>query len=236
VRGASRAAARLYGAEIVSAIHHLHTLKIIYRDLKPENVLLDSEGHVRITDFGLAKDAMELTDKTHTFCGTPDYLAPEIIRQTGHGRGVDWWSLGTMIYEMLGGLPPFYSQTLKIMYEKILKAPLVFTPEHLFTPSARDLIVGMLQKEPERRLGSSDRDGWEIREHKWFGPIDWKALEARALKPPFVPKVTDEFDVSNFDAEFTSEAIPTGPDVDKPTNANFAGFTYVDSSHLTDLN
>ena len=106
--------ARLYAAEITSALHHLHTLKIIYRDLKPENVLLDFEGHVRITDFGLAKDAMELSDKTHTFCGTPDYLAPEIISQKGHGRAVDWWSLGTMIYEMLGGLPPFYSDNFNV--------------------------------------------------------------------------------------------------------------------------
>jgi len=224
--------ARLYGGEIASAIHHLHTLKIVYRDLKPENVLLDHEGHVRITDFGLAKDAMELEDKTHTFCGTPDYLAPEIIKQSGHGRSVDWWSLGTMIYEMLGGLPPFYSQTLKVMYDRILKAPLEFRPEHLFSNDARHLITGMLQKEPHKRLGSSDRDGLEIREHPWFATIDWKLLEARALQPPFIPKVLDEADVSNFDAEFTTEAIPVGPDNDAPTNSKFDGFTYVDTNHL----
>jgi len=224
--------ARLYSAEIASAIHHLHDLKIVYRDLKPENVLLDSEGHVRITDFGLAKDAMGLADKTHTFCGTPDYLAPEVIKQSGHGRGVDWWSLGTMIYEMLGGLPPFYSQTLKIMYERILKSPLVFTPEGLFSSDARALISGMLQKDPDLRLGSGPRDGHDIREQKWFAPIDWKKLEAREIKPPFVPQVAGEFDVSNFDDEFTSEAVPIGPDNDKPTDSKFDGFTFVDSSHL----
>jgi len=205
----------------------------VYRDLKPENVLLDSEGHVRITDFGLAKDAMDVTDMTQTFCGTPDYLAPEIIRQTGHGRGVDWWSLGTMIYEMLGGLPPFYSQTLKVMYEKIIKAPLVFTPEQVFSQSARDLIKGMLNKDPDKRLGSSERDGDEIREHEWFKPIDWQALERREIKPSFVPKVGGETDVSNFDDEFTTEAIPSGPDNDAgPANAKFDGFTYVDTNHL----
>ena len=149
-------------------------------------------AQVRITDFGLAKDAMELDDKTHTFCGTPDYLAPEVIKGEGHGRGVDWWSLGTMIYEMLGGLPPFYSENFNVMYERILRAPLEFRPAEVFKPEAKDLIAGMLQKEPELRTGSSEEDGNELRRHPWFAPIDWAKLEKRELPTPFKPNVTSE--------------------------------------------
>ena len=230
--------ARLYAAEICSALHHLHKLKIIYRDLKPENVLLDAEGHVRITDFGLAKDSMELGDKTNTFCGTPDYLAPEIIQSKGHGRGVDWWSLGTMIYEMLGGLPPFYSENFNVMYERILRAPLEFKPPEVFSSEARALIDGMLQKEPELRLGSGEADGDEIKRHAWFAPIDWAKLDRREIEPTFKPTVTSELDVSNFDEEFTTQAVESVvPDalmsMPKPGQANaFEGFTYVDKGLL----
>jgi len=230
--------AKLYAAEIASALQHLHSLKIIYRDLKPENVLLDAEGHVRITDFGLAKDAMELDDKTHTFCGTPDYLAPEVIKGEGHGRGVDWWSLGTMIYEMLGGLPPFYSENFNVMYERILRAPLEFRPAEVFKADAKDLIAGMLQKEPELRTGSSEEDGNELRRHPWFASIDWVKLEKRELPTPFKPNVTNELDVSNFDEEFTTQAVESVvPDMtfSDPRAAKsdaFDGFTYVDTNHL----
>jgi serine/threonine protein kinase len=231
--------ARLYAGEICSALHHLHMLKIIYRDLKPENVLLDSEGHVRITDFGLAKDAMELGDKTNTFCGTPYYLAPEVIKGKGHGRGVDWWSLGTMIYEMLGGLPPFYSENFNVMYERILRAPLEFKPAACFSQTARELVDGMLQKEPDLRLGSGPADGDDIRKHAWFATIDWTKLEARQLTPPFKPNVKSELDTSNFDEEFTSQAVesvvpdmPLGGGGKPPPTQNFEGFTFVDKGHL----
>ena len=227
--------ARLYAAEIASALEHLHSRKIVYRDLKPENVLLDSEGHVRITDFGLAKDAMELGDKTHTFCGTPDYLAPEIIKGAGHGRGVDWWSLGTMIYEMLGGLPPFYSENFNVMYDRILRKTLEFNPDDRFGSDARDLLTSLLQKSPELRLGSSERDGAELREHAWFAPIDWAKLEARELEPSFKPNVKSATDTSNFDDEFTSQPIAESVMPETALGGKgqqYEGFTYVDKGHL----
>ena len=199
--------AQLYAAQICSALHHLHGAGIIYRDLKPENVLLDHEGHVRITDFGLAKDAMDLNAKTHTFCGTPDYLAPEVIKGSGHGRGVDWWSLGTMIYEMLGGLPPFYAENFNVMYDRILHAPLEFRPLERFQAPATALIAAMLQKDPALRLGSSERDGEDIKAHEWFANIDWAKLDRREILPSFKPSVQSETDTSNFDEEFTSSAI-----------------------------
>ena len=229
--------ARLYASEILSAIHHLHKNKIIYRDLKPENVLLDSEGHVRITDFGLAKDAMDANDKTHTFCGTPDYLAPEIIKGAGHGRGVDWWSLGTMIYEMLGGLPPFYSENFNIMYERILHAPLEFKPAEIFKPAAREVITAMLQKEPSLRAGSGDADGDEVKAFEWFKPIDWALLDKRGIIPAFKPSVASETDTSYFDDEFTSQPLESMvPDAAiggrQPKPTDFEGFTYVGANHL----
>jgi len=231
--------ARLYAAEIASALDHLHSKKVIYRDLKPENVLLDFEGHIRITDFGLAKDAMEMQDKTHTFCGTPDYLAPEIIKSAGHGRGVDWWSLGTMIYEMLGGLPPFYSDNVNIMYDRILRAPLEFKPEKCFDDVSKSLLEGLLQKDPEKRLGSGEADGGELRAHAWFAPIDWAKLEARGYVPEFKPEVKGATDTSNFDEEFTAQpvqdtAVPESAlaAASKKDQPNFDGFTFVADSHL----
>jgi len=230
------ARARLYAAEITSALEHLHARNIVYRDLKPENVLLDSEGHVRVTDFGLAKDNMGAHDATKTFCGTPDYLAPEIIMDKGHGRGVDWWSLGTMIYEMLGGLPPYYSENVNVMYERVKKAPLEFKPRDKFSEHAMTLITGLLQKDPDVRMGSSERDAAELKEHPWFAPIDWDALYRREIKPAFVPKVANQFDTSNFDEEFTSQPIQESVMPDSalaPSKAaHFDGFTYVDKSVL----
>jgi serine/threonine protein kinase len=120
---------RLYTAEIVVALDAMHSVNIIYRDLKPENILLDSHGHIRLTDFGLAKDNITgpgAEGGTKTFCGTPEYLAPEILENKGHGKAVDWWSLGTLLYEMLCGLPPYYDTNVQRMYHKILHAPLKF--------------------------------------------------------------------------------------------------------------
>ena len=141
-----------------------------------------------------------------------------------------------MIYEMLGGLPPYYSENVNAMYEKVLRAPLEFRPETAFSSDARDLLHGLLQKEPEQRLGSSARDGEELREHRWFAPIDWAKLERRELEPPFKPEVGHETDVSNFDEEFTSEVAQESFGSDSALSAKaaaaFAGFTYTDASAL----
>jgi len=199
--------ARFYAAELVLAIGHLHSKNIIYRDLKPENVVLDSAGHCILTDFGLAKQDISTSNPTHTFCGTPEYLAPEIIKGKGHSKPVDWWSLGILIYEMLVGLPPFYSENMNEMYELILKAPLKFPS---FVPNeAQSLLKGLLERDENKRLGGGKDDYKEIQTHPFFAPIDWDKLYAKKITPPFVPEMQkgDDEKAINFDSEFTNEQV-----------------------------
>ena len=192
----SEARARLYGAEILLALGHLHSIGIIYRDLKPENILLGRDGHVRLTDFGLAKQNIS-DNKTYTFCGTPEYLAPEVVKSEGHGRGVDWWSLGTLIYEMMNGLPPFYDPNMSEMYKKIMNAPLQFPS--FFSANAKDLLSKLLDRNADRRLGSSEADVEEIKAHPFFSSIDWDKLYKKEIDPPFKPKVqTDTEQTAEF--------------------------------------
>jgi len=198
---------RYYAAELVLAIGHLHSKNIIYRDLKPENVVLDGQGHCILTDFGLAKQDITNNNPTHTFCGTPEYLAPEIIKGKGHSKPVDWWSLGILIYEMLVGLPPFYSENMNEMYELILKAPLKFPS---FVPNeAQSLLKGLLERDETKRLGGGKDDYKEIQTHPFFAPIDWDKLYAKKITPPFVPEQQkgDDEKAINFDPEFTGESV-----------------------------
>jgi serine/threonine protein kinase len=185
-------AARFYLAELVLAIEHLHTFGIAYRDLKPENLLLDSDGHLKLADFGFAKILPD--DLTWTLCGTPEYLAPEIILGKGYGTSVDWWALGILLYEMLTGNPPFIGDTPTQVYERTLRGRVHF-PGHLLNKAAVDLLSGLLTLDVSKRLGCDERGASAVKEMEFFAGVDWDAVYARAYRPPIVPKTKDPSDV-----------------------------------------
>ncbi|XP_053263157.1 protein kinase C theta type [Podarcis raffonei] len=191
--------ARFYAAEIICGLQFLHSQGIIYRDLKLDNVLLDKEGHIKIADFGMCKEHMGGDAKTSTFCGTPDYIAPEILLGQKYNTSVDWWSFGVLLYEMLIGQSPFHGQDEEELFQSIrMDSP--FYPRWL-DKDARDLLVKLFVREPERRLGAKGN----IRQHPFFQEINWEAIEARAVEPPFKPRVKSPGDCSNFDKEFLNE-------------------------------
>lgn len=202
----SESRARFYASQIILAIGFLHEHGIIYRDLKPENLLLDMNGDICLCDFGLAKEIYQTNDVTHTFCGSLEYMAPEVLKGEGYGRAVDWWSLGTIIYELLTGLPPFYSENTVHMQDKILNAPLLL-PDHL-SPSAKDLLVKLLNRDARLRLGSGPTDAAELRNHPFFMHTDWLNMLLKRVEPPFKPHLLDEEDTRYFDPECTT-ANPT---------------------------
>jgi len=216
---------RFYVAEIVLAIEYLHTLDIIYRDLKPENILLDDEGHIKLTDFGLAKEGIDLPNGAKTFCGTPEYLAPEIILNKGHGKAVDWWALGAITFELLTGVPPYYNKNRQVMYEMILKMPVNF-PDYI-SQEAQGLISKLMIKNHQLRLGATGAR--KIKEHSFFKGIDWEAMAKRSADPPFIPVVEGgASDVKNFDKMFTSQEIKDTPVDSLSLNKRnaFGNFTY----------
>lgn len=178
---------RFYTAELLCALECLHGFNVIYRDLKPENILLDYTGHIALCDFGLCKLDMKDDDRTNTFCGTPEYLAPELLQGQGYQKVVDWWTLGVLLYEMLTGLPPFYDENTNEMYRKILTEPLHFPGPELVPPAAKDLLIRLLDRNPNRRLGANGSA--EIKAHQFFHSIDWKKLLQRRYEPTFKPSV-----------------------------------------------
>uniref|UniRef100_A0A8C5X109 Serine/threonine-protein kinase Sgk3 n=1 Tax=Malurus cyaneus samueli TaxID=2593467 RepID=A0A8C5X109_9PASS len=197
--------ARFYAAEIASALGYLHSINIVYRDLKPENILLDSLGHIVLTDFGLCKEGIATSDTTATFCGTPEYLAPEVIKKQPYDNTVDWWCLGAVLYEMLYGLPPFYCRDVAEMYDNILHKPLVLRPGISLT--AWSILEELLEKDRQSRLGARE-DFLEIQKHPFFESLSWTDLLQKKIPPPFNPNVVGPDDIGNFDAVFTEEMVP----------------------------
>lgn len=196
--GVPEYAARFYAANIMLGLSYMHHRRIIYRDLKPENVLLDSEGYTVIVDLGFAKI---INNKTYTFCGTPLYLAPEIIMQKGHDKGADHWSWGVMLYEMIVGMTPFYDGIVDQMglFKNIVKCRMSFPPGNFMSMEARDLIKRVLTVNPNDRIGSFAEADKDIKSHKFFAGVDWDAMSNKNVEVPFKPKVSDPLDGSNFD-------------------------------------
>ncbi|KZS87749.1 kinase-like protein [Sistotremastrum niveocremeum HHB9708] len=216
--------AKFYAAEVALALHYLHTLNIIYRDLKPENILLASDGHIKITDFGFAK---RVEDVTWTLCGTPDYLAPEIITSSPYNKSVDWYALGVLIFEMLAGYPPFYTEDTNPvkLYQKIaLGVDTVPFPTAL-NPLAVDLIKRFMTSDVSERYGNLKHGVNDIFAHGWFAEVRWEKLFRKEITAPYVPKIAGEGDASQFEAyhETPAEYGALAPD---PYGHLFPDFEY----------
>ncbi|CAK9811268.1 Ribosomal protein S6 kinase alpha-5 [Anthophora plagiata] len=236
---------RIYIGEVILALEHLHKLGIIYRDIKLENILLDREGHIVLTDFGLSKEFLpherDSNARAYSFCGTIEYMAPEVVRggSAGHDIAVDWWSVGVLTYELLTGASPFTVEgeknTQQDISRRILKTDPPI-PSHL-SPTVRDFILRLLVKDPRQRLGGGLDDAKELKEHSFFKkaplPFSWESLERREISPPFVPRITHELDTSNFSDEFTKMIAADSPAVVPPNyDKIFRGYSYVAPSIL----
>ncbi|KAF2184055.1 Pkinase-domain-containing protein [Zopfia rhizophila CBS 207.26] len=187
---------QFYAAEIVLILEFLHEKEgVAYRDLKPENILIDAEGHLKLVDFGFAKKVENR--ETYTLCGTPEYLAPEVIRNTGHGTAVDWWAFGILVYEFLVGQPPFWDQNPMKIYEQIVEGRVRFPSA--MSPEARDLISGLCTVDTSKRLGNIKGGAGAVKAHPWFRHIDWEALYNRKIQGPIVPHLRGPADTRNFD-------------------------------------
>jgi protein-serine/threonine kinase len=243
------ARAKFYIAELILALQHLHDHDIVYRDLKPENILLDANGHIALCDFGLSKANLTQNDTTNTFCGTTEYLAPEVLLdEQGYTKMVDFWSLGVLVFEMCCGWSPFYAEDTQQMYKNIAFGKVRF-PRDALSTEGRNFVKGLLNRNPKHRLGANG-DAKELMAHPFFHDIDWEALCRKEVIPPFKPKLQSDTDTSNFDPEFTNALennmslndraaalanglMPAGATPLSPgMQANFKGFTFVNESSI----
>ncbi|XP_068056374.1 protein kinase C iota type isoform X3 [Anomalospiza imberbis] len=231
--------ARFYSAEISLALNYLHERGIIYRDLKLDNVLLDSEGHIKLTDYGMCKEGLRPGDTTSTFCGTPNYIAPEILRGEDYGFSVDWWALGVLMFEMMAGRSPFDivgssdnpdQNTEDYLFQVILEKQ-IRIPRSLSVKAA-GVLKSFLNKDPKERLGCHPQTGFaDIQGHPFFRNVDWDLMEQKQVVPPFKPNISGEFGLDNFDSQFTNEPVQLTPDDDdivkKIDQSEFEGFEYI---------
>ena len=185
--------AQQYAAQVVSMFEYLHSKNIIYRDLKPENILIDETGFLKLTDFGFAK---YVEGRTYTLCGTPEYLAPEMLLNKGHGKPVDWWTFGILLYEMLAGIDPFSDDDPMLIYQKILKGKVRFPRS--FDKNAKSLVKHILQADLSKRYGNLKNGVNDIKGHRFFNGLNWTKLLSRELKPYYTPSVKGEGDTGNF--------------------------------------
>uniref|UniRef100_A0A673YFZ1 protein kinase C n=1 Tax=Salmo trutta TaxID=8032 RepID=A0A673YFZ1_SALTR len=222
-----------YSACVVLGLQFLHDHKIVYRDLKLDNLLLDTDGYVKIADFGLCKEGMGYMDRTSTFCGTPEFLAPEVLTDTSYTRAVDWWGLGVLVYEMLVGESPFPGDDEEEVFDSIVNDEVRY-PRFLST-EAIAIMRRLLRRNPERRLGSGEKDADEIKKQPFFRGLDWEALLQRKLPPPFVPSIKGREDVSNFDEEFTAEPPTLTPPREPRTLSRKDQDGFCDFDYVSDL-
>jgi serine/threonine protein kinase len=222
----SESQARFYIAQVILALEHLHSLNIIHRDLKPENCLLDSKGHCVLTDFGFAKENVSDPDSCSSFCGTLEYMAPEVVKKNKYGKAADWWSTGILLYDMLVGNPPFQHKSDNMLYKKILNDKLRM-PNYL-SRECQSLIRGLLQRDLKQRLNVK-----QIKAHPFFKGMNWDKMLRKEIRPPIIPIIKDGvYDTNNFDGKFVnekiSESIPNSP-LSTSQQLQFKGFSYVRS-------
>ncbi|KAJ2783983.1 Serine/threonine kinase [Coemansia javaensis] len=220
--------AKFFACEILLGLGYFHKVGIIYRDLKLDNIMVDDKGHIKIADYGLCKENMGYGQTTMTFCGTPEFMAPEIVMEQRYGRAVDWWAFGVLIYEMILGTSPFHGDDENEIFDSILEDEILY-PVRM----SRDSVFvcqALLERDPTKRLGSGPNDAEDIMKHPFFAGTNWDDVLNKRITPPYTPEIRDRFDVSNFDPEFTNERpglTPTNTIIDKHDQKEFADFDYV---------